>query len=142
MIEFFCIVFGYSNSFATFIISGTNKVILIGANQQEIELTRSILKNRWPYPCSRDQELILDDKNKAWLFKLKRHPWAVSYGHKHLDRAAEIAQSFLHKPIAPPKNTDADSGKSIIIFLLRVSFRLNTALLNGILDQKGFADVE
>ena len=117
-------------------------MILIGANQQEIELTRSILKNRWPYPCSRDQELILDDKNKAWLFKLKRHPWAVSYGHKHLDRAAEIAQSFLHKPIAPPKNTDADSGKSILIFLLRVSFRLNTALLNGILDQKGFADVE
>jgi len=100
-------------------LSGTNKVILIGANQQEIEVTRNILKNRWPYPCSRDQELILDDKNKAWLFKLKRHPWAVSYGHKHLDRAAEIAQSLLHKPIAPPKNTDADSGKSILIFLLR-----------------------
>ena len=126
----FCIVFGYSNSFAIFIISGTNKVILIGANQQEIEVTRNILKNRWPYPCSRDQELILDDKNKAWLFKLKRHPWAISYGHKHLDRAAEIAQSLLHKPIAPPKNTDADSGKSILIFLLRVSFRLNTALLS------------
>ena len=101
-------------------------MILIGANQQEIELTRNILKNRWPYPCSRDQELILDDKNKTWLFKLKRHPWAVSYGHKHLDRAAEIAQSLLHKPIAPPKNTDADSGKSILIFLLRVSFRFNS----------------
>ena len=118
-----CLV--YSNSFAIFTILGTNKVILIGANQQEIEVTRNILKNRWPYPCSRDQELILDDKNKAWLFKLKRHPWAVSYGHKHLDRAAEIAQSLLHKPIAPPKNTDADSGKSILIFLLRVSFKLN-----------------
>ena len=101
-------------------ISGTNKVILIGANSQEIDFTRIVLKNRWPYPCSRDEELILDDKNKAWLFKLKRHPWAISYGHKHIDRAVELAQTLLHKPIAPPKNTDADSGKSILIFLLRV----------------------
>ena len=95
-------------------------MILIGATTHEIDFTRNILKNRWPYPSSRDEELILDDKNKAWLFKLKRHPWAISYGHKHIDRAVELAQSLLHKAIAPPKNTDADSGKSIIIFLLRV----------------------
>ena len=100
--------------------SGTNKVILYGANQHEIDMCRCILKSRWPYPISRDEELPLNDKNKAWLFKMKRHPWAVSYGHKHLDRAAELAQSLFHKPIAPPKNTDVDSGKSVLIYLIKV----------------------
>ena len=95
-------------------------MILIGCQQHEIDLTRAILKGRWPYPISRDEELLLDDTNKAWLFKCKRHPWAMSYGHKHWDRAAELAQSLLHKPLAPPKNTDADSGKSILVFLLKV----------------------
>lgn len=83
-------------------------------------MTRTVLKSRWPYPIGRDEELILDDKHKSWLFKLKRHPWAMSYGHKHLDKAAEMAQSLLHKNLAPPKNTDVDSGKSILVFLIKV----------------------
>ena len=95
-------------------------MILVGCSQHEVDIIRTVLRNRWPYPVSRDEELILDDRNKAWLFKLKRHPWAVSYGHKHLDRAAEFAQTLLHKSLNPPKNTDADSGKSILVFLLKV----------------------
>ena len=96
-------------------------MILIGGTRSEIDLVRSIIKSRWPYPISRDEELILDDKNKAWLFKLKRQPWAVSYGNKSFDKAVEIAQTLLHKSLPPPKNTDTDSGKSILVFLLKVS---------------------
>ena len=106
---------------AKFSILGTNKLVLIGGSRSEIDLVRSVIKSRWPYPISRDEELLLDDKNKAWLFKLKRQPWAVSYGNKSFDKAVEIAQTLLHKSLPPPKNTDTDSGKSILVFLLKVS---------------------
>ena len=100
--------------------AGTNKLILIGGSQTETDLVRNVIKSRWPYPISRDGELFLDEKNKAWLFKLKRQPWAVSYGNKKFDRAVEIAQTLLRKSISPPKNTDSESGKSVLVFLLKV----------------------
>ena len=95
-------------------------MILIGGSPKEIEITRNVLKNRWPYPISRDEELEAAGKSKVWVFKVKRQPWAVSYGHKHLDRAIDMAQGLLHRPFPPPTNTDADSGKSILVFLLKV----------------------
>ena len=100
--------------------AGANKLILIGGSQIETDLVRNVIKSRWPYPISRDGELFLDEKNKAWLFKLKRQPWAVSYGNKKFDRAVEIAQTLLRKSISPPKNTDSESGKSVLVFLLKV----------------------
>lgn len=96
-------------------------MILIGGGQNEVDLARTVLMTRWPYPVSRDEELILDDKNKAWLFKLKRQPWAMSYGNKSIDIFMDLAQTMVHKPFSSPKNTDADSGKSIVIFLLKVA---------------------
>ena len=103
------------------LFSGTNKLILIGGSNNETDMVRNVIKSRWPYPITRDEELFLDEKNKAWLFKMKRQPWAVSYGNKSFDKAVEIAQTLLRKSLPPPKNTDADSGKSILVFLLKVS---------------------
>ena len=96
-------------------------MILIGGSNNETDMVRNVIKSRWPYPITRDEELFLDEKNKAWLFKMKRQPWAVSYGNKSFDKAVEIAQTLLRKSLPPPKNTDADSGKSILVFLLKVS---------------------
>ena len=101
----------------SFFFLGTNKLILIGGSRSEIDLVRSVIKSRWPYPISRDEELFLDDKNKAWLFKLKRQPWAVSYGNKSFDRAVEIAQTLLHKSLPPPKNTDTSRRLCQDLFL-------------------------
>lgn len=100
---------------------GSNKLVLIGGGTQEIEIARNVLKTRWPYPIVRDEELDLEaSKSRVWVFKVKRQPWAVSYGHKHLDKAIEMAQGILHRPFPPPSNTDSDSGKSILVFLLKV----------------------
>lgn len=103
------------------IFSGSNKLVLIGGATKEIELARNVLKTRWPYPIVRDEELDWEaGKSPVWVFKVKRQPWAVSYGHKHLDKAIEMAQGILHRPFPPPSNTDSDSGKSILVFLLKV----------------------
>ena len=108
---------------ASKIISGSNKLVLIGGSPKEIEMTRQVLKTRWPYPISRDEELDVEaaGKSKVWVFKVKRQPWAMSYGHKQIDRAIDMAQGLLHRPFPPPTNTDSDSGKSILVFLLKVS---------------------
>lgn len=57
------------------------------------------------------------------LFKVKRYPWAVSYGNKYLDRTIEWTRSLLRSrqvPIPSPQNSDSESGKSILVFLLKV----------------------
>ena len=109
------------------IFPGSNKLILIGGGTKEIELARTVLKTRWPYPIIRDEELDMEtSKSRVWVFKVKRQPWAVSYGHKHLDKAMEMAQGLLHRPFPPPSNTDSDSGKSILVFLLKVEETFDT----------------
>ena len=55
--------------------------------------------------------------------KVKRYPWAVSYGNKYLDRTIEWTRSLLRSrqvPIPSPQNSDSESGKSILVFLLKV----------------------
>lgn len=57
------------------------------------------------------------------MFKVKRHPWAVSYGNAYLDRTVAWARAFLGRPAAlpPPRNADAESGRSVLVFALKVS---------------------
>lgn len=63
---------------------------------------------------------------KVWLFKVKRYPWAVSYGNKYLDRTIEWTRGFLRRqvPIRSPQNSDAESGKSVLIFMLKVKAKI------------------
>ena len=59
-----------------------------------------------------------------WFFKVKRYPWNVSYGNKHADKAIEATKTLLEKQnvsLPPPSNMDAESAKSLLIFLLKVS---------------------
>ena len=99
--------------------------MLIGGSPKEVEIARNVLKTRWPYPITRDEELDVEaaGKSKVWVFKVKRQPWAVSYGQKHLDRAIDMAQGLLHRPFPPPTNTDSDSGKSTLVLFLKTSSR-------------------
>ena len=58
-----------------------------------------------------------------WFFKVKRYPWNVSYGNKHADKAIEATKTLLEKQkvsLPPPSNMDAESAKSLLIFLLKV----------------------
>jgi hypothetical protein len=114
--------------------------MLIGGGQNEVDLTRQVLKSRWPYPITQDKQLILDEQDakkqpKVWLFKMKRQPWAISYGNKQLDRVLEMAQTVLKRPLRPPKNMDADSGKSVLVFLLKVNLFLIVKTQRGIAKQ-------
>ena len=97
--------------------------------------------NRWPYPISKDTCISatqinntidnnetpskshqpLSSYQQIWLFKLKRYPWAISYGSRKIDRAVETAKHILPQlSIPPPHNMDPDSGKSLLIFVLKV----------------------
>ena len=99
--------------------------------------------NRWPYPISKDMCISATQINNTidnnetpnksnlsissssyqqiWLFKVKRYPWAISYGSKKIDRAVETAKHVLPQlSIPPPHNMDPDSGKSLLIFVLKV----------------------
>jgi hypothetical protein len=55
---------------------------------------------------------------------VKRYPWAVSYGNKHVDRAIESTKELLAKKpninVPNPANMDAESAKSLLVFLLKV----------------------
>ena len=59
------------------------------------------------------------------MFQVKRYPWAVSYGNKHVDRAIESTKELLaNKPIQVPNpgNMDAESAKSLLVFLIKVNY--------------------
>ena len=104
----------------------------MGASEADLEVIRSVLQKRWPYPLSHDYRVDNSDLSKSdlWYFKVKRYPWAVSYGNKHVDKVIESAKDLLkvkgHAEVAEslpgPNNMDAESGKSIIVFLIKVSF--------------------
>ena len=52
---------------------------------------------------------------QIWLFKVKRYPWAISYGNKKLDRTIETMKYLVPQfSIPSPQNMDPDSGKSLI----------------------------
>ena len=62
---------------------------------------------------------------------MKRYPWNVSYGNKHADKAIEATKTLLEKQnkvsVPPPSNMDAESAKSLLIFLLKVSVLVRAA---------------
>jgi hypothetical protein len=87
---------------------------------------RNCLQSRWPYPLSRDYRVMSDvGQPDWWFFKVKRYPWTVSYGNKHVDKAIEATKTLLEKQnvnVPGPSNMDAESAKSLLIFLLKVRF--------------------
>eukprot|EP00096_Caligus_rogercresseyi_P014318 TRINITY_DN6810_c0_g1_i1.p1 TRINITY_DN6810_c0_g1~~TRINITY_DN6810_c0_g1_i1.p1 ORF type:complete len:634 (+),score=132.70 TRINITY_DN6810_c0_g1_i1:91-1902(+) len=99
-------------------LSGQNKLCVIGGGSEEKDLIRKAIETRWPYPISQDRSL---EGSQVHIFKVKRYPWAHSYGHKDLDKVILFATSLLptQLSLAPPKNMDTDSGKSLILFLLK-----------------------
>ena len=110
----------------------------------EVEVIRNAIKTRWPYPITKDvcisatqtnpsyenensnsgkknNHLLGSSSEPIWLFKVKRYPWAISYGSKKLDRTIETTKYLLPQLSIPsPQNMDPDSGKSLIIFILKV----------------------
>ena len=67
---------------------------------------------------------------QVWLFKVKRYPWAISYGNKKVDRTVEAAKHLVPQlTIPPPQNMDSDSGKSLIIFVLKVIYNIVGVLI-------------
>lgn len=55
---------------------------------------------------------------------MKRYPWCVSYGNKHVDRAIEATRAIMAKQtkvdLPGPTNMDAESAKSLLVFLIKV----------------------
>ena len=105
---------------------------VLGGSEADLEVIRNCLTKRWPYPLSHDYKMekaATGSEPEHWYFKVKRYPWAVSYGNKHVDRLLESAKDLLkqkgHPEVAGampgPKNMDAESGKSVIVFLMKVS---------------------
>ena len=127
------------------IITGHNRLFVLGGNNSEVEVIRNAIQTRWPYPISKDlcisatqtnnsnENDIKDKKNieaagssvdQIWLFKVKRYPWAISYGNKKLDRTIETMKYLVPQFSFPsPQNMDPDSGKSLIIFIIKVSMK-------------------
>ena len=115
---------------------------MLGGDTSEVEVIRNAIQTRWPYPITKDlcisatqinktnENECADKKNDAvvessceqiWLFKVKRYPWAISYGSKKMDRTVEAMKYLIPQFSVPsPQNMDPDSGKSLIIFILKV----------------------
>ena len=85
---------------------------------------RECITSRWPYPLTGDAEI-----SDGWhLFKVKRYPWAVSYGNKHVDRAVEVAKVVLAQrdiSLPNPTNMDSESAKSLLCFVIKVQTYTN-----------------
>lgn len=101
-------------------------LIANGASEETLEVIRSTLTSRWPYPLTIDEAVA--SGASSWIFKVKRYPWTVSYGNKHLDKLIEGAKKQLAQypqvPIPPPpapKNDDGESAKSLLTYLVKVS---------------------
>ncbi len=92
-----------------------------GASEEDLEAIRHCFTSRWPYPLTHDEA---KSDSSYHLFKVKRYPWAVSYGNKHLDKIMELikaAAATRQIKIPDPKNMDAESAKSLLTFLLKVT---------------------
>ena len=51
---------------------------------------------------------------------MKRYPWRMSYGSKVVDRAVDRASRLVKQiSIPPPANSDLESAKSVVVFIVR-----------------------
>jgi len=125
--------------------------LVLGGDEEEVDVIRKAITHRWPYPISKDSCISASQTNTSnenndvlnkpngpatslyeqiWLFKVKRYPWAISYGSKKFDRTVETAKHLLPQlSIPPPKNMDLDSGKSLLIFALKVQITFAMILI-------------
>lgn len=56
------------------------------------------------------------------MFKVKRYPWAVSYGNKFVDCTVDWTRSLIGRQvhISTPQNSDPESGKSVLVHIIKV----------------------
>jgi len=101
-----------------------NVLVLYNGEEEDVEVVRQTLANRWPYPVVQDAQV----QDGVWLWKVRRYPWRISYGSKFVDRAVgratklvrQISQDRLPQlGIPPPNNSDMESAKSLIVFLIK-----------------------
>jgi len=85
------------------------------------------VKNEEDEKDENGRKMVTEDGVTWWQFKVKRYPWAVSYGNKHLDRvmeavkaAASLRPELDGRVVREPNNMDAESAKSMLAFLLKV----------------------
>jgi len=93
-----------------------NVLTLTGGGQEEIDILRETLLNRWPYPIVSD----LAVSASSWSWKVKRYPWRMSYGSKMVDRAVDRASKLVRQlSFPPPNNNDLESAKSLVVFIMK-----------------------
>ena len=129
---------------------GLNRILVSGGAPEDISAIRNCLSSRWPYPLTQDYEAAANDTNEDqaekspsaasyWVFKVKRYPWSVSYGNKHVDKLIESAKVLMANSgrninfaVPNPGNMDSESAKSVLTFLLKdlseLGWRLQTAV--------------
>ena len=134
---------------------GHNRLLVLGGDKEEVDAIRNAITYRWPYPISKDSCISACQTNTSneinevpnkpnnpavssyeqiWLFKFKRYPWAISYGSKKFDRTVDAAKHLLPQLSIPaPRNMDADSGKSLLIFALKV--RIIVTLISDVMKR-------
>jgi hypothetical protein len=93
-----------------------NILTLTGGGQEEIDILRETLLNRWPYPIVSDMAVSAS----SWSWKVKRYPWRMSYGSKMVDRAVDRASKLVRQlSFPPPNNNDLESAKSLVVFIIK-----------------------
>jgi len=93
-----------------------NILTLTGGGQEEIDILRETLLNRWPYPIVSDTAVSAS----SWSWKVKRYPWRMSYGSKMVDRAVDRATKLVRQlSFPPPNNNDLESAKSLVVFIMK-----------------------
>lgn len=93
-----------------------NILTLTGGGQEEIDILRETLLNRWPYPIVSDMAVSAS----SWSWKVKRYPWRMSYGSKMVDRAVDRASKLVRQlSFPPPNNNDLESAKSLVVFIMK-----------------------
>eukprot|EP00092_Neocalanus_flemingeri_P031545 GFUD01034256.1.p1 GENE.GFUD01034256.1~~GFUD01034256.1.p1 ORF type:complete len:662 (+),score=137.34 GFUD01034256.1:58-2043(+) len=93
-----------------------NVLSLTGGGQEEIDILRETLLNRWPYPIVSDMAVSAS----SWSWKVKRYPWRMSYGSKMVDRAVDRASKLVRQlSFPPPNNNDLESAKSLVVFIMK-----------------------
>lgn len=101
-----------------------NVLVLYGGQEEDVVVVRETLDSRWPYPVVQDAKV----GEGAWTWKVRRYPWRISYGSKFVDRAVNRAAKLVRQlsqdrlrqlPIPPPSNSDMESAKSLVIFLIK-----------------------
>jgi len=113
-----------NNQSLTLSLERGNVLVLYGGEEEDVVVVRETLASRWPYPVVQDGKA----GEGAWMWKVRRYPWRISYGSKFVDRAVirasklvrQLSQDRLRQlPIPPPSNSDMESAKSLVIFLIK-----------------------